>query len=83
MEAVSSAKIWMKKAVNMKDLMQGVLSTPSVIHLPRSVCTSSKCNHVQARGCRNGCVSLYIFPKSADHRQRWGVNIFINVSICF
>lgn len=33
MEAVSSAKIWMKTVVNTKDLMQGVLSAPSVIHL--------------------------------------------------
>lgn len=40
MEAVSSAKIWRKKALDreqMKDLVQGAISATSVIRLPRSV----------------------------------------------
>lgn len=50
MDTLSSAKED-KEAVDteqMKGLVQGAISATSVIHLLRSVCTSSKCNHVQA-----------------------------------
>ena len=66
MEAVSSAKIWMKMVVNTKDLMQGVLSAPSVIHLPRSVCALHQ-NVIMYRHVAAG-MDVYLFAYSLSQQ---------------